>query len=115
MAKSSTSFKKGNKFGKGAPKKEWTMASLIREATEEEDKNGIPKKKLIARKLTSMSVAGDITAMKELNNRLDGMSVQKNILAGDEDNPISIDVAGVLNKVYGKSKSDSSGGVSKDS
>ena len=85
---------------KGQPPKEWTMSGLIRSAAEEEDETGIPKKKIIARKLANLAVKGDMAAMKEFNNRVDGMSVQK--IGGDEYNPIKIDVGGVLDRVYGK-------------
>lgn len=115
MTNIATRFKKGNKFGKGAPKKEWTMSGLIKDALDIEDKEGTPRKVTIARKLSALAIKGDMVAIKEVNNRVDGMAVQKNILAGDEENPITIDVSGVLNKVYGKSKPDSVGAVSKDS
>lgn len=74
----------------GAPPKEWTMASLIREAAEEEDETGTPKKLIIARKLVTLAAKGDMVALKELNNRLDGMPVQKNVHSGDDDEPIKI-------------------------
>jgi hypothetical protein len=61
----------------GRPKAEWTMSGLIREAAEEMDETGVPKKVIIARKLTAMAAKGDIVALKELNNRLDGMPSQK--------------------------------------
>lgn len=60
----------------GRPPKEWTMAGLIREAAEEADETGVPKKVIIARKLTAMAAEGDITALKEFNNRLDGLPKQ---------------------------------------
>ena len=61
---------------KGAPKKAWTMSGLIREALEEEDETGTPKKVGVARKLSQLALRGDIVAIKEINNRLDGMSTQ---------------------------------------
>jgi len=116
MGKSSTSVKPGQVLNpNGRPKKAWTMASLIRDAAEEEDENGVPRKVAIAKKLAELAAKGEMVAVKEFNQRMDGMPIQKNILAGDEENPISIDVAGVLKKVYGKPRPDSVGGVSKDS
>jgi len=114
MAKTSTSFTKDDPRinRNGRPPKPWTMEGLIREAAEEENESGIPKKKLIANKLTELAAAGDITAIKEVNNRLDGMPVQKNILAGDEENPIQLDVTSMIAKVYGN---DSTGEVHTDS
>ena len=76
MPKTSTSFKKGNKFGKGAPKKEWTIKGLIQEALERTDKQGKTDKQYVYEKLVDMAKAGDITAQKEMNNRLEGMAKQ---------------------------------------
>lgn len=67
----------------GAPKKEWTMKGLIEEALEEEDQSGTPYKKLIARKLRSVALKGDVVAIKEINNRLDGMPKQELGVDGD--------------------------------
>lgn len=60
----------------GAPKKEWTMKGLITEALEECDASGVPYKKIIARKLRTLASKGNIIAIKEINNRLDGMPPQ---------------------------------------
>lgn len=60
----------------GRPKREWTMAGLIEEALEECDETGQPYKKVIARKLRELASKGDIVAIKEVNNRLDGMPQQ---------------------------------------
>ena len=60
----------------GRPKREWTWAGLIEDAMEEEDETGIPYKKIIARKLRLLAKAGDITAIKEVMNRMDGMPTQ---------------------------------------
>lgn len=108
MPKVSTSYKPGQSGNPGGrPKKEWTMTGLIKDALDLEDEQGVPRKVTIAKKLSELASKGDMIAIKEINNRVDGMSVQKNILAGDEDNPISIDISGVLNKVYGKTRSSS--------
>ena len=102
MPKTSTTWKPGQVTNpNGRPKKEWTMSSLIREAVEEAGATGEPKNKIVARKLADKAVEGDIVAIKELNNRIDGMPVQKNILAGDEENPVKLDVTATLNKIYG--------------
>jgi hypothetical protein len=61
---------------KGRPKEEWTMSGLIRDALEEQNKTGEPKKKVIARKLAELASLGDIVAIKEVNNRIDGQSPQ---------------------------------------
>lgn len=52
------------------------MSSLYREALEESDETGVPKKILVAQKLAELAAKGDVTAIKELNNRLDGLPKQ---------------------------------------
>ena len=89
----------------GRPKKEWTMASLIEEALEENllDSNGSKSeaKKLIAKKLVNMALKGDgdLGAIKEINDRIDGRAIQR--VGGEDGGPIKIDVSGMLSKVYG--------------
>lgn len=60
----------------GAPKKEWTMTAMYREAAEEASETGEPKYKIVARKLIKLAEKGDMVAIKELGNRLDGMPQQ---------------------------------------
>lgn len=60
----------------GRPPKEWTMSTLIQEALEEEAEKGTPVKKQIARKLAHMALQGDIQAIKEVNDRIDGKARQ---------------------------------------
>lgn len=98
----------------GRPKREWTVAGLIEEAMEEEDATGVPAKKAIYQKLVALAKRGDIMAVKEINQRLDGMPVQKNVLAGDEDNPLRIDISTTLDKVYGQEDKTSTGEMHKD-
>lgn len=63
---------------KGRPPKEWTMSSLIEEALEEvEEKSGKSFKSLVAKRLAHMAVGGDIQAIKEINDRIDGRPQQK--------------------------------------
>lgn len=62
----------------GRPPKAWTMSTLIEEALEEvETQSGTPFKKLVAKKLATMAVSGDIQAIKEINDRVDGRPQQK--------------------------------------
>lgn len=61
----------------GRPKRDWTVQSLIEEAMEESDETGVPAKKIIYQKLVSLAKRGDIQAVKEINQRLDGMPQQK--------------------------------------
>ncbi len=109
MPKEDTQWKPGQSGNpNGRPPKAWTMSSLIEEALEEvEEKTGKSFKSLVAKRLAHMAVGGDIQAIKEINNRMDGKPVQRQILAGDEENPIRIDSSGILEKVYGSVKSSS--------
>jgi len=61
----------------GRPKRDWTVQGLIEEAMEEQDQTGVPAKKAIYQKLVALAKRGDIQAVKEINQRLDGMPQQK--------------------------------------
>jgi hypothetical protein len=78
------SFKPGQSGNPhGRPPKEWTMKSLLLEAAEEMDETGTPKKVIIARKLMQLAAKGDMQAIKEFNNRTDGMPQQYIENSGD--------------------------------
>jgi hypothetical protein len=86
---SNTKFKPGQSGNpKGKPKRAWTVAGLIEEAMEAEAETGVPYKKAVYTKLVSMARAGDIMAIKEVNQRLDGMPKQ----AVDVNNSGSLEV-----------------------
>lgn len=69
----------------GRPKKEWTMAGLIEQALEIEHTTGKPKKQVIAEKLAELAMRGDMQAIREINNRMDGMPMQRtDITSKDE-------------------------------
>ena len=65
----------------GRPLKEWTWRSLIEEALEEEEE-GIPVKQIISRKLVGMGKSGDLGAIKEIGDRIDGKPSQGVELSG---------------------------------
>jgi len=48
-------------------------------------------------------VEGDLAAMKEINDRLDGRPAQSVILAGDSENPLSMVIAEISGKTLGPS------------
>lgn len=75
---------------KGAPKKEWTMTALYKEAGDEADETGVPMKVIVAKKLWKLASKGDVVAIKELGNRIDGMPKQVNELQGKDGKPIFI-------------------------
>ena len=61
---------------KGRPKRNWTVQGLIEEAMEEEKETGVPYKKVVYEKLVEKAAEGDMIAVKEVNQRLDGMPKQ---------------------------------------
>lgn len=92
-------WKKGDKSPNpfGRPKREWTWASLFEEAMEEEmaeatkgKKNKI--KKIITKKLAKMAMDGDMQAIKEITNRMDGMPKQSTEIGGLDGGPLTIEV-----------------------
>lgn len=79
-------FGKGNIANPmGAPKKDWTFKDLLLEVAEEyhtiTKKDGTSErmqmKKMIVKKLFNKAIQGDIQAIKELLNRVDGMPRQQ--------------------------------------
>lgn len=69
----------------GRPPKEWTMSALYKQAGEESDETGEPRNKIVARILWKKASEGDVVAIKELNNRIDGMPKQPIGLEGNVD------------------------------
>lgn len=77
----------------GRPKSPWTWRSLLIEAAEEEqvdEETGetIPIKKVMARKLVSKGKEGDVQALKEFGDRIDGKAPQALELTGKNGNPV---------------------------
>jgi len=69
----------------GRPPRDWTVSGLIEEAMEEADETGVPAKKIIYQKLVALAKRGDMLAVKEINQRLDGMPKQTNEVNGQLD------------------------------
>ena len=61
---------------KGAPKRNWTWAGVYQKAVEESEADGKPVKHHIAKALVKEAKKGNILAVKELANRMDGMPMQ---------------------------------------
>ena|ERR1035437_9312679 len=77
MGANQTSFKPANNANpNGRPKREWTWSGLLEEAMEEEDETGESYKKIITRKMRTLGTKGDMVAIKEILNRMDGMPQQ---------------------------------------
>jgi hypothetical protein len=77
MVKTSTSFKPGQSGNpNGRPPKEWSWSGLLREMMDQTEEDGEPVKVKIARALKLKAFEGDVVAIKELGNRIDGMPKQ---------------------------------------
>jgi len=63
---------------KGAPKRAWTWAGVVQEAVEQLEEDGTPIKSSVVKALVREAKRGNILAIKELMNRMDGMPVQPN-------------------------------------
>lgn len=67
----------------GRPKKSWTWSGLLDEVGEEiEPKSGKKFKELVSKRLWISCVNGNIPAIKELMNRMEGMPKQQTELQG---------------------------------
>lgn len=72
-------FSKGdpNINRKGRPPRAWSMSDLIEDALEELDQDqGMTYKVIVAKKLATMAAGGDLLAIKEINDRIDGKPKQ---------------------------------------
>lgn len=69
------------------------LLELSREVADPENGKKIKRLRLVARKLVDQAEAGDVSAIREINDRIDGKVTQP--LAGDPDNPLqhSIEVS----------------------
>jgi hypothetical protein len=66
----------------GRPKRGWAWNELIEDAVNETVKNTageeLEVKKLVVKRLVKMASEGDLQAIREIINRMDGMPVQPN-------------------------------------
>lgn len=72
----------------GRPKRDWTWKDLLEEVAEEYamSKHGTSRhqfKKLVAKRLYTLAVGGNVHAIKDLMNRMDGMPQQDITSAGE--------------------------------
>lgn len=94
-----TPFKKTGKDANpnGRPKREWTWTGLLEDAMEEKNETGESYKKIVTQKLRELGVKGDMTAIKEILNRMDGMPQQKtDVTSGGK--PIQAPILGGITK-----------------
>lgn len=84
----------------GRPRESW--AQSLREVGETVHvKSGKKYKELVSASIWNKALMGDLSAMKLLMERTDGMPKQSIEMSGDEENPIRVDIVKTLDKVYG--------------
>ena len=80
----------------GAPKREWTWSGVLEKAVEEATTNGGQIKELVAKSLVKESLSGNVVAIKELMNRMDGMPDQNGDLKVEGN--YNIDLDGIIGR-----------------
>lgn len=70
------------------PVSEKTFANMLRVALKEAHEEGGDKLRIIADQLVIKAMSGDLQAVKEIADRLDGKPSQQLELSGDPDKPI---------------------------
>jgi hypothetical protein len=74
----------------GRPPKEKSFANMLNIAIKEATEDGGTKLRAVADALIAKAISGDVQAIKEVADRLDG-KVPQGIVGGDEDdNPLNI-------------------------
>tara|TARA_R110002167_G_scaffold157005_2_gene351843 strand:- start:391 stop:702 length:312 start_codon:yes stop_codon:yes gene_type:complete len=77
---------KGNQ-NSTSEKRVWSK--IVRKLAVQED---YAKLHRVANALYEKAAEGDVSAIKELGDRLDGKAMQENMVTGDADNPLTINV-----------------------
>jgi hypothetical protein len=70
----------------GRPPSEKTFANMLRIAIKEAHEDGKDKLRAVADALVTKAIAGDVGAIKEIGDRLDG-KVPQGIIGGEEGDP----------------------------
>ena len=78
-----------NKGNKNSSKENRLWGSIIRKLAIQEDYKRLH---MLAEKLYEKASEGDMTAIKELGDRLDGKALQENKVTGDSDEPVIIKI-----------------------
>lgn len=76
----------------GAPRKEWTWRGILLQAAEIAAEDGREVKEVVAEALMLKAMAGDVPAIKEFGDRIDGKAKQDIGLGGMNGEPINIKV-----------------------
>lgn len=78
----------GNQYA--AKAKKWHAA--IQRALEKRGVGGVEALDALAEKLLAKAEEGDMAALKELGDRLDGKPAQSVVVAGDSDQPLEVKI-----------------------
>ena len=79
-------FKKGQSGNPGGRVKDKPWIDALRIESKALDKKGRPKLRVLAEKVFEMALAGDMAAIREIGDRLDGKPVQA--IAGEPGRPL---------------------------
>lgn len=82
-------FEPNHELSTGRPKKEKSFASMLRIAINEATEEGGTKLRAVADALVNKAVTGDVPAIKELADRIDG-KVPQALVGDDEHDAISV-------------------------
>jgi hypothetical protein len=91
----------------GRPPKEKSFANMLKVAISEATEGGGTKLRDVANALVAKAIAGDVQAIREVADRLDGKPAQAIIGGDDDDNPISI--SAVVRKIIDPKSGNSDG------
>ena len=83
----------------GRPPKEKSFANMLNIAIKEATEEGTSKLRAVADALVAKAINGDVQAIKEVADRIDG-KVPQGVIGGDEDDPaIKTEQTVILNLV----------------
>lgn len=83
-------YAKGQSGNPGGRPKEKPWADALRAALSELDADGIKKLRKVAEAMVNKALEGDVPAIKEIGDRLDGKAVQA--LANEDGGPLQISI-----------------------
>ena len=95
----------GAPFGNQNAKRQKVWHAAILRALELRDKSRLDGKKeldALAEKLIELVAAGDLAALKEFGDRLDGKPAQAIVGGSDEDDPVKLVIKGAITLVRPK-------------
>lgn len=75
---------------KGRPKEPWTWAGVLKRIAEEEQANGTELKELMGKALIKEALKGNVQAIKEFGDRIDGRAKQQHEHTGNVNSTITV-------------------------